>query len=119
MKKINLKEKFDLFSDYWNPKIIGEVNGHDIKLAKVKGEFVWHNHKNEDELFYIVKGTLIIKFHKEEIELNEGEMLIVPKGVEHKPIAKNEVWILLFEPGRAKHTGEVKSKLTVEKYEKI
>ena len=105
--------------DHWNPKIIAELNGQDIKLAKVKGEFVWHNHKNEDELFFIVKGTLKIKFSNKIIELNEGEMLVVPKGIEHKPIAEEEVWLLLFEPSNTKHTGEVKSDLTVDNYERI
>ena len=119
MKKIIIKKKFDLFNDYWNPKIIGKINNHDVKLAKVKGEFVWHNHKNEDELFFIIKGKLIIKFHDKKVELNEGEMLIVPKGVDHKPIAKEEVWLLLFEPNNIKHTGDVISHLTVENYEKI
>lgn len=119
MKKIIIKKKFDLFNDYWNPKIIGKINNHDVKLAKVKGEFVWHNHKNEDELFFIIKGKLNIEFHDKKVELNEGEMLIVPKGVDHKPIAKEEVWLLLFEPNNIKHTGDVISHLTVENYEKI
>ena len=119
MKKIIIKKKFDLFNDYWNPKIIGKINNHDVKLAKVKGEFVWHNHKNEDELFFIIKGKLNIEFHDKKVELNEGEMLIVPKGVDHKPIAKEEVWLLLFEPNNIKHTGDVISNLTVDKYEKI
>ena len=119
IRKINIGDKFDLFKDYWSPKIIAELNGQDIKLAKVKGEFVWHNHKNEDELFFIVKGTLKIKFSNKIIELNEGEMLIVPKGIEHKPIAEEEVWLLLFEPSNTKHTGEVKSDLTVDNYERI
>ena len=119
MKKIIIKKKFDLFNDYWNPKIIGKINNHDVKLAKVKGEFVWHNHKNEDELFFIIKGKLNIEFYDKKVELNEGEMLIVPKGVDHKPIAKEEVWLLLFEPNNIKHTGDVISNLTVENYEKI
>ena len=119
IKKINIRNKFLQISDYWSPKIIAELNGQDIKLAKVKGEFVWHNHKNEDELFFIVKGTLKIKFSNKIIELNEGEMLIVPKGIEHKPIAEEEVWLLLFEPSNTKHTGEVKSDLTVDNYERI
>jgi mannose-6-phosphate isomerase-like protein (cupin superfamily) len=119
IRKINIGDKFDLFKDYWSPKIIAELNGQDIKLAKVKGEFVWHNHKNEDELFFIVKGTLKIKFSNKIIELNEGEMLIVPKGIEHKPIAEEEVWLLLFEPSNTKHTGEVKSDLTIGNYERI
>ena len=119
MKKISLKEKFNLFNDHWNPKIVGTINNHDVKLAKVKGEFIWHNHKNEDELFYIIKGTLTIKFHNKIVELKEEEMLIVPKDVDHRQIAENEVWLLLIEPNNIKHTGEVKSKLTVEKCEKI
>ena len=118
-RKINIGDKFDLFKDHWSPKIIAELNGQDIKLAKVKGEFVWHTHKNEDELFFIVKGTLKIKFSNKIIELNEGEMLVVPKGIEHKPIAEEEVWLLLFEPSNTKHTGEVKSDLTVDNYERI
>ncbi len=119
MKKINLKEKFSLFKDYWNPKIIGVLNDQDIKIAKVKGEFVWHNHEKEDELFLIIKGLLKIEFNDKIVELNEGEMLIVPKGVEHKPVADKEVWLLLFEPSSTKHTGEVISELTVKKFENI
>ncbi len=119
MNKINIKEKFGLFSDHWSPKIVGELNGQAVKLAKVQGEFVWHNHENEDELFYIIRGTLKIEFEDKTIELNEGEMLIVPKGVEHRPIAEEEVWLLLFEPMSTKHTGAVESELTVENYEYI
>tara|TARA_B110000263_G_C15229237_1_gene473776 strand:- start:296 stop:655 length:360 start_codon:yes stop_codon:yes gene_type:complete len=119
MEKINLKKKFNLFNDYWNPKIIGELNDQSIKIAKVKGEFIWHNHKNEDELFLIIKGTLKIKFPNRTVELNEGEILIVPKGVQHKPIAKNEVWLLLFEPNSTKHTGNINSNITIDKFEKI
>ena len=119
MKKINLKNKFNIFNDHWNPRIIGEMNGQDIKIAKVKGEFIWHNHKNEDELFLIIKGTLKIQFSDKTIELNKGEILIVPKGIEHKPIAEEEVWLLLFEPNSTKHTGNIKSNITIDKFEKI
>ncbi len=119
MKTINLKDKFDLFNDYWNPKIITELNGQLVKLAKVKGEFVWHDHKEEDELFYVVKGELIIEFRDRTEVINEGELIVVPKGVEHRPIAKEEVWIMLFEPANTKHTGEIKSDLTVDNCEKI
>ena len=119
MEKINLAQKFDLFNDHWSPKIIGELNGQNVKLAKVKGEFVWHNHKDEDELFYIIKGCLKIEFKDKTVTLNEGELLIIPKGVEHKPIAEEEVWIMLFEPASIKHTGAVKDALTVEEYDKI
>ena len=88
-------------------------------MAKIQGEFVWHDHKNEDELFYIIKGTLQIEFRDKMIELQVGDMLIIPKGVEHKPIAKEEVWVLLFEPSNIKHTGDVEHELTKEKFEKI
>ncbi len=119
MEKVNIKEKFSLFSDQWSPKIIGQLNGQDVKLAKLEGEFVWHDHKDEDELFYIVKGALTIEFRDKVVHLNEGEMLVVPKGIEHKPIAKEEVWVLLFEPSNIKHTGDVQHELTKKNFEKI
>ena len=119
MEVIKLAEKFNLFNDHWSPKIVGELNGQEIKLAKVKGEFVWHNHQNEDELFFVIKGKLKIAFTDRTVEINEGEMLIVPKGVEHKPIAEEEVLLMLFEPKDLKHTGEVNSELTVTKCERI
>ena len=115
MKKINIQEKFGHFNDYWSPKVIGELNGQQVKIAKVKGEFVWHDHANEDELFLIIKGVLKIEFREKTVELKEGEMCIVPRGVEHRPIAKEEVWLMLFEPAATKHTGNVKHELTVEK----
>ena len=115
IRKINIGDKFDLFKDHWSPKIIAELNGQDIKLAKVKGEFVWHNHKNEDELFFIVKGTLKVKFSNKIIELNEGEMLVVPKGIEHKPCAKNECKILVIEPRGVINTGDKINDLTINK----
>ena len=119
MEVINLNEKFSLFSEQWSPKIIGQLNGQDVKLAKLEGEFVWHDHAHEDELFYIIKGSLQIEFRDKMITLNKGEMLVIPKGVEHKPIAKEEVWVLLFEPSNIKHTGGVQHKLTKESFEKI
>ena len=119
MKKINLSDKFSLFNDHWSPKIIGELNGQDVKIAKVKGEFVWHHHAAEDELFFVIKGLLKIEFRNETVQLAPGEMLIVPHGVEHKPIADDEVWLMLFEPAATKHTGDVKHDLTVETYERI
>ncbi|MEJ0056140.1 MAG: cupin domain-containing protein [Bacteroidota bacterium] len=119
MNVVNLNQKFSLFTDHWSPKIIGELNGQEVKLAKVKGEFVWHDHKNEDELFFIVKGTLKIEFRDKTVVLNPGEMIVVPKGVEHKPVAEEEVWLMLFEPAEIKHTGDVKHELTVEKYGRI
>jgi len=119
MNVINLNEKFGLFNEHWSPKIVGELNGQEVKIAKVKGAFVWHNHRDEDELFFIIKGQLKIEFRDRTVELNPGEMIIVPKGVEHRPVAEEEVWIMLFEPASTKHTGDVKHALTVEKYDKI
>lgn len=114
MDVINLKEKFSLFSDHWSPKIIGELNGQAVKIAKVKGEFVWHDHAGEDELFFIIKGTLKLEFRDSVKVLGPGEMLIIPRGVEHKPIAEEEVHLMLFEPISTQHTGEVKHELTQE-----
>ncbi|MCP4909126.1 MAG: cupin domain-containing protein [Bacteroidetes bacterium] len=119
MESINVREKLNLIDDHWNPRIIGELNGQQVKVAKIEGEFVWHNHKNEDELFYVIKGKLIVEFRDKKVELNEGEMIVVPKGVDHKPIAEQEVWIMLFEPKNIKHTGDVEHKLTVKKFKKI
>ncbi len=119
MEAINISEKFKLFDEHWTPKKIGELNGQQVLLAKLKGEFIWHAHKNEDELFIVLKGCLTIEFRDKKIVLNEGEMYIIPKGVEHKPIAENEVHVLLFEPLAIKHTGNITSELTVETFESI
>jgi mannose-6-phosphate isomerase-like protein (cupin superfamily) len=112
MKPINLNDKLATFTDQWTPKIIGELNGQHVKLAKLKGEFVWHHHENEDELFFVIKGQLIIELKDRIITLNPGELFIVPRGVEHKPIALEEVHVLLFEPAVIKHTGNVDHVLT-------
>jgi len=119
MNVINLDQKFSLFQDQWSPKVIAELNGQEVKLAKVEGEFVWHDHEHEDELFFVVKGELIIEFRDRTEVIKAGEMIVVPRGVEHKPIAKEEVWIMLFEPAQIKHTGEVEHELTVKDYDKI
>ena len=119
MDKINLQQKFSLFNEYWTPKIIGELNEQYVKLAKAKGEFVWHKHDEEDELFMVIKGSLTIKLRDCDIQLTEGELFMVPKGVEHKPVALEEVHVLLFEPKATKHTGDVKSEITVEDQEWI
>jgi len=119
MKVVNLEDKFSKFSDHWNPRIIGELNGQDVKIAKVKGEFVWHNHKDEDEMFLIIKGSIKIDFEDGLRTINAGEMIVIPKGVEHKPIAEEEAWIMLIEPQSIKHTGEVEHELTVSECEKI
>ena len=112
MKKVNVKEKFEKFSDHWNPRIVGELNGQQVKLAKLKGEFIWHSHEEEDEMFWIVKGNLKLEFRDRTVELQENEFFIVPRGVEHKPIAEEEVHVMLFEPASTKHTGKEKHVLT-------
>lgn len=112
MNKVNLSEKFAKFSDHWNPRIVGELNGQQVKLARLKGEFIWHSHEHEDEMFFIVKGSLKIKFRDKMVELQENEFFIVPKGVEHKPIAEEEVLVMLFEPASTAHTGKENHELT-------
>lgn len=119
MESINVNQKLSLINDLWNPRVIAELNGQQVKISKIKGEFVWHDHKNEDELFYILKGKMIMEFRDKKVEVNEGEMIVVPKGVEHRPIAVEEVWMMFFEPQNIKHTGDVKSAFTVDEYEKI
>lgn len=119
MEKVNLKEKFSKFNDHWHPRIAGELNGQLVKLAKLKGEFIWHSHKDEDEMFLIIKGKLKIEFRDKIVELEENEFFIIPKGVEHKPVAAEEVHVLLFEPATTKHTGEEKHELTRNHLEKI
>ena len=112
MEKINLKEKLSMFSDHWSPKIITEMNDYQIKLVKIKGDFVWHNHEDTDELFLVIKGKMYIEFKDKTIELNEGEMYVVPKGVEHKPYAENECEVMLVEPRGIVNTGNTKGELT-------
>lgn len=119
MEKINLKEKFELFSDHWSPKIAGELNEQYVKLVKFKGEFVWHHHEIEDEMFLVVKGELTIKFRDKEIALKEGEFIIIPRGVEHMPAADEEVHVLLFEPKTTLNTGDAHNERTVENLQKI
>ena len=119
MQKISLPQKFSLFSDHWNPRILGELNGQHVKVAKLKGEFTWHAHENEDELFLVIKGQLKMKLRDQEIVLNENEMLIVPKGVEHCPVAEEEVWVLLFEPASTINTGNAPGELTKTDLEKL
>ena len=115
MESINIRDKFNLFSENWTPKIIGELNGQQVKLAKLKDEFVWHSHEDEDELFMVFKGTLIMEFRDRVEHVKEGDMIIVPRGVEHNPRTENgeEVWVLLFEPAATKHTGAVEHERTV------
>jgi mannose-6-phosphate isomerase-like protein (cupin superfamily) len=105
MGKVNLAEKFALINEHWRPKVVGELNGQEVKLVKFQGEFPWHQHENEDEMFMAMKGNFRIEFRDKIIELAEGEFVIVPKGVEHRPIAENEVEVLLFEPAQLLNTG--------------
>lgn len=114
LSTIQLKDKFYLFDEYWTPKILGEFNGQLIKIAKLKGEFIWHNHENEDELFFIVKGQLLMKYKDKDVVLNEGDIHIVPKREEHLPIAENECWVMLIEPKGTNHTGKIVTEKTVE-----
>jgi mannose-6-phosphate isomerase-like protein (cupin superfamily) len=119
MDKINLLEKFTRFDDQWSPKVVAELNNQHVKLVKLKGEFVWHKHEHEDELFYVVKGVLKIEFHDRTEELHEGEMLVVPRGIEHKPVADNEVWVMLFEPATTLNTGNINNERTKAVLDKI
>ena len=116
---VNIQEKFSLFKDHWSPKKIGELNGQQIILAKVQGEFVFHKHDDEDELFMVMKGQLKIELRDRIVTVNPGEFFIVPKGVEHKPIAKEETHLPLFEPLTTKHTGDVTADITVDTYGEI
>lgn len=108
----NIMKEFDAIEEYWSPKIIADINDSYVKIAKVKGEFVWHDHEKEDELFHVLKGTLIIKYEASEVVLNENDMHVVPKGVKHFPMAKEETWIMLIEKKTTAHTGDVVSPLT-------
>lgn len=110
---VNLCKKFLMFSDHWSAKIVGELNGQLVKLAKLKGEFVWHDHADEDEMFLVIRGSFEMHFRDRVVKLNEGEFLIVPRGVEQKPVAENEVEIMLFEPRTTLHTGATQSELTI------
>lgn len=116
---ININEKFGLFSDYLSPKRIEKLNGQQIILAKLKGEFVFHKHDDQDELFMVIKGQLLLELEDETVVINPGEFYTVPRGVKHKPTAKEETHLLLFEPLETKHTGDVMADITVEEYEEI
>ena len=119
MDKVNLAEKFGLFDDYWSPKIVGELNGQHVKLAKLKGAFIWHHHDDEDELFLVVKGRLTMQLRDRDVVLDEGEFFIVPRGVEHKPVADEEVHLLLFEPQSTLNTGTVENERTVAQLKRL
>jgi len=119
MDKVNIYEKLNCFNEYWSPKIIGEVNESYVKVAKLKGEFLWHTHENEDEMFYVLKGVLIIRFRNKDVILNAGEFLIIPQGVEHMPVAEEEVHVMLIEAKTTLNTGDVRNERTVEKLDRL
>jgi mannose-6-phosphate isomerase-like protein (cupin superfamily) len=119
MHKVNLAEKFAMFSELWSPKIVGELNGQYVKLVKFRGEFVWHHHDAEDELFLVVKGKFTMHYRDRVEELQEGELVIVPAGVEHKPVAEQEVHVLLFEPKSTLNTGNVRNERTLDELQSL
>jgi mannose-6-phosphate isomerase-like protein (cupin superfamily) len=119
MEKVNIREKLNMFQDHWNPRIIGELNGQQIKAAKLKGEFFFHHHEHEDELFLVIKGKLKMEFRDKTVTINEGEFLVVPRMVEHKPVADEEVEILLFEPASTLNTGNIENERTKKELQKI
>jgi mannose-6-phosphate isomerase-like protein (cupin superfamily) len=119
VNKVNIAEKFNMFEEYWSPRIIGELNDSYVKAAKLKGTFDWHTHKDEDELFLVIKGCLVIKLRNEDIHLKEGEFFIVPKGIEHLPIAEEEAHVLFIEPKSTLNTGNVLNEKTKQQLPKI
>ena len=119
MEKVNLAEKLALFGQHWSPKVVGELNGQHVKLVKFQGGFVWHKHDHEDELFLVVKGRFRMDFRDRQVSLEEGEFLIVPHGVEHRPVAEDEVHVLLFEPAATLNTGDAHDERTVPEPEWI
>lgn len=112
MEKVNLESKFETFSEHWQPRIVGELNGQHVKVVRLLGEFVWHHHDNEDEMFFVLDGTLSLEFRERTVELRSGEFCIVPRGVEHRPVAREEVKVLLFEPATTLNTGNVQNERT-------
>jgi mannose-6-phosphate isomerase-like protein (cupin superfamily) len=119
MQKVNLREKFALFAEQWSPKIAGELNGQLIKLVKFQGPFVWHHHDHEDEMFLVVQGRFRMELRDRTIWLEEGEFLIVPRGVEHRPVAEDEAHVLLFEPASTLNTGNVRNERTLERLDRL
>jgi len=115
---VNLREKLDLINDYWKPIIVGELNGQQVRLVKIKGEFVMHKHDNEDELFLVIKGAMKMDYGDHRVDVKEGEFIIVPRGTPHKPVAEAEAHLLLFEPGDILNTGDVRNELTVDSPDK-
>ncbi len=119
MDKVNIAQKLALFNEHWSPKIVGELNGQYIKLVKFQGPFVWHQHEQEDELFFVIKGRFRMEFRDRDVWLEEGEFLVVPRGVEHRPVADEEAQVLLFEPASTLNTGNVRNELTAAELDRI
>jgi len=119
MEKVNIAEKFGHISEYWKPYIAAELNGQMVKLDKLKGEFVWHHHDHEDELFLVVKGRFRMEFRERHVWIEEGEFIVVPRGVEHRPVAEEEAWIVLFEPATTLNTGNVQNERTLPELERV
>lgn len=119
INKVNIAEKLSHISDYWNPRVAGELNGQQVKLVKVSGEFIWHKHDNEDEMFLVIDGNFKMELRDKTIELQPGEFVIIPRGIEHKPVADGEVSMMLFEPATTLNTGDVRNERTREVLEKI
>jgi len=119
MNKVNIQDKLNLIKEYWSPRIAGGLNGQHIKLVKFKGPFIWHKHDNEDELFLVIKGSFTMEFRDNKFDINEGEFIIVPKGIEHRPVAEKEVHVLLFEPASTLNTGDVINEMTIKNPEEI
>ncbi len=119
MNKVNLAEKLSLFSEHWKPKIVGELNGQQVKLVKFQGPFTWHHHENEDELFLVVKGRFRMEYRDRHVWLEEGELIVVPRGMEHRPVADEETHVLLFEPATTLNTGNVRNERTVPVLDRI
>jgi mannose-6-phosphate isomerase-like protein (cupin superfamily) len=119
MEKVNVVEKFNQIREYWKPYIAAKVNDHLVKLDKLKGEFVWHRHADEDEMFLVVRGRFRMEYRDRQVWIEEGEFIVVPRGVEHRPVADEEAWVLLFEPGSTLNTGDVKNERTIQELEHI
>jgi mannose-6-phosphate isomerase-like protein (cupin superfamily) len=119
MEKVNIVQKFEQIREYWKPYIAGELNGQVVKLDKLKGEFIWHHHENEDEMFLVVKGRFRMEFRDRHVWIEEGEFIVVPRGVEHRPVAEEEAWIMLFEPASTLNTGNVENEMTLRELERV
>ena len=119
MDIVNIHEKLARICDHWNPRVVGALNGQHVKLVKFQGEFVWHDHAQEDEFFLVIRGTFRMEFRDRTVTLREGDFIIVPRGVEHRPVAEQEVEVMLFEPAKIKHTGDVESHFTVHEFQRL